>query len=355
VLALLGAMLMSNFKIMPTESTAYAMVDDYLVPIAIPLLLLRANIVRIVRETGWTFLAFHISCLGTVVGALVATLIFGNHVDQVPEVAGIMTGSYSGGAVNFFACKESFEVSKNLTDPLLVADNFIMAGMFAALLLISGSKFFLRHYPHPHSVDSDAEQGACLAAKYWSRKPVGLLDIAKALAIAITIAAVSQKISGLVTARIEHPLAAAVLGNPFVLITFLSVVVATVFHRQMEDMGGPEELGAYLLYIFFFVIGLPADLLTVVRNVPLLFAFCVVMAVVNLVITLILGKLFRLDLEELLVCVNATLGGAPSAAAMAIAKGWPRLVLPGLLVGIWGYAIGTLLGVLVGNTLKYFF
>ncbi|HPC61658.1 MAG TPA: DUF819 family protein, partial [Verrucomicrobiota bacterium] len=64
-------------------------------------------------------------------------------------------------------------------------------------------------------------------------------------------------------------------------------------------------------------------------------------------VTLGLGKLFRLNLEEILLSVNANLGGAPSAAAMAISAGWPRLVLPGILVGIWGYVIGTPIGVLV--------
>ena len=151
------------------------------------------------------------------------------------------------------------------------------------------------------------------------------------------------------------PLVRAVVGNPYVLITLLSVAAATLLHRRMEKINGSEELGAYLLYTFFFVIGLPADLVAVVTNVPVMFAFCLVIALVNLVVTLGLGKLLGLNLEELLMCVNATLGGAPSAAAMAIAKGWSKLVLPGLLVGIWGYVIGTFLGVLLGETLRLWF
>ena len=84
---------------------------------------------------------------------------------------------------------------------------------------------------------------------------------------------------------------------------------------------------------------------------PLLFLFCLIMAITNLVVTLVLGKLLKIDLEELLLCVSATLGGPPSAAAMAIAKGWPKLIVPSLLVGIWGYVIGTFLGVMVGELL----
>ena len=181
VLALIAAMVMSNLKIMPTESEAYGLVSTYLVPIAIPLLLLRADAMRIIRETGWMFLAFHLSCLGTIIGAVVATIIFHGQIEQTPEIAGIMTGSYSGGSVNFFACRESFDVSEGLTNPLLVADNFIMAGMFAVLLVFSGSRFFLKRYSHAYSANTDKKSGDSLAAEYWSRKGVGLLDIAKAI------------------------------------------------------------------------------------------------------------------------------------------------------------------------------
>ena len=146
-----------------------------------------------------------------------------------------------------------------------------------------------------------------------------------------------------------------IFDNPFVLITFLSVGITTVFHRWTEKIQGAEDLGMYLLYLFFFVIGLKADLVEVVRKVPVLFGFCLVMAGTNLVFTLAVGKLLRLNLEELLLSVNATLGGAPSAAAMAISRGWSNLVLPGLLAGIWGYVIGTFIGILVTETLLKLF
>ncbi len=352
VLALAAAMILSNLKITPTQSPTYEVVGDYLVPVAIPLLLMRADVRRIIRTTGTTFLAFHVSALGTIVGAFVAAFAFRGSFEQLPEVTGIMTASYTGGSVNFFAVKASFDVGENLTNPLLVADNFIMAGMFAVLLVLAGMRFFLRRFPHPHTLEDADGNNESLAAQHWKPKPISLLDIAKCLAFAVVIATVSHKLADMVSSLALPPLVQAVAGNSYVLITFLSVGAATVFHNQIEKVGGAEELGAYLLYTFFFVIGLPADLAEVIFNVPVMFAFCLVIAVVNLVVTLSLGKLLGLNLEELLLCVNATLGGAPSAAAMAIAKGWDRLVLPGLLVGIWGYAIGTLLGVLVGEVLR---
>ena len=131
------------------------------------------------------------------------------------------------------------------------------------------------------------------------------------------------------------------------IITGISLLIATVFHRPMSRINGPEELGTFMLYLFLFCLGLPADLKMVFVQAPLFFLFCSIIAGVNLGWTLLWGKVFGFSLEELLLAVNANLGGAPSAAALAVSAGWPRLVLPGILVGIWGYVIGTPVGVLV--------
>src|SRR5690606_30602985 len=117
VLALVIAMTLSNTGVMPTEAPSYAFVGDFLVPLAIPLLMLRANLFRIARETGWMFVAFHISMLGTILGAALAVVLMQGKVEPVADIAGIMTASYIGGAINFFAVRESLSVSENITNP----------------------------------------------------------------------------------------------------------------------------------------------------------------------------------------------------------------------------------------------
>ncbi|MEQ2006247.1 MAG: DUF819 family protein, partial [Limisphaerales bacterium] len=60
VIALLIAMVLSNLRIMPAESPAYDFIGDYFVPLAIPLLLFRANVFEIARVTGKVFVIFHV-------------------------------------------------------------------------------------------------------------------------------------------------------------------------------------------------------------------------------------------------------------------------------------------------------
>lgn len=348
VLLLGSAMLLSNLRVLPSSSPkVYDFVQGDLVQLALPLLLFRADVGRIVGSTGRLFLAFHLAALGTVAGAFAAAATLAPWTPSVDQVAGIMTASYIGGGINFFAVKASYGTSESVTNPLLVADNFIMAGMFAALMFGCTRPWLRRLYPHPHS--QDAVDSRALAREHWKRKEISLLDLASSLAAAFVLVLAARTTAGLASGSLGAGPLAAIAGNVYVHVTGWSVAAATFGRDVLSRINGPEEIGSFLLYVFLFVIGLPANLYEVLVNAPVLFLFCLVMALVNLAATFGLGKLFRMNLEDLSLAVNATLGGPPSAAAMSIAMGWSRLVLPALLIGIWGYVIGTAIGLGVGE------
>ena len=362
VLALLMAMLLSNTRLVPTEAPAYDFVGDWLVPLAIPLLLFRANLREIFRA-GWKLLvAFHLAALGTLIGTVLAVWLLHDRIGatDTAHAAGLMAASYIGGGVNMLAVKASYNVPGNLYSPLVVADNFVMAGFFIIILSIGASLWFRAHYPHPHSLESNAAEAKNLAAQHWQRKGISLLDVAKSFAIAFAVVAVAGGLSRLAKSALGDTSQSGVgmqmlvvlCTNRFVLLTGVSLLCATLCARWIAKLNGPEEFGAYLLMLFLFTLGLPADLLTVLKQAPVLFLFCTIIAVMNVAFTLVAGKLLRLNLEELLLAMNATLGGPATAAAMAISSGWPRLVLPGLLIGLWGYVIGTPIGVMVVEFFK---
>lgn len=74
VLALLGMMILSNIGIIPTASPVYDSVWDYVVPLAIPLLLFQCNIKKIGKESGKLLIIYLISSVGTVLGAFAGFL-----------------------------------------------------------------------------------------------------------------------------------------------------------------------------------------------------------------------------------------------------------------------------------------
>ena len=71
IIALVGAMALSNFKIIPIASPVYDTVCDYIVPLSIPLLLFNSNIIKIWKESRRLLVIFLIASVGTMIGTVV--------------------------------------------------------------------------------------------------------------------------------------------------------------------------------------------------------------------------------------------------------------------------------------------
>ena len=129
------------------------------------------------------------------------------------------------------------------------------------------------------------------------------------------------------------------------------MIVATYGEKQVQKLNGSQEIGTYFIYLFLFVIGVPASLYQIITQTPALLLFTAIMVVVNMLFCFIGGKLLHFDLEDCILASNANIGGPTTAAGMAISQGWSQLVGPIMLVGTFGYVIGTYLGVVIGGIL----
>lgn len=355
ILALGGGLLFANLGLVPTASPVYDSVWTYVVPTAVPLLLFSADIRKIWRESGRALGAFHLSALGTVLGTALATLLLGHRIPEVGGVAAMFSGSYIGGSVNYVAMSEAFRVSPRLINAGLVADNLLMAVFFGVLTALPGVAYLRRRFPTP--LIDRLEQGgdtsqANPVASYWGRSEVSLKDMSAALACAIGIVAISVHLADAIGASGLPSFVKGLIGQKYLLITALTVGLASTFPRFFSGIHGARELGTLLIYLFFVVIGVPASILSVVRESPILLAYAAIILAVNLVVTLGLGKLTGHDLETLLVASNANVGGPTTATAMAIGKGWTDLVLPAILIGVWGYVIASYIGYYIGMNIR---
>ncbi len=222
-----------------------------------------------------------------------------------------------------------------------------------------GSVFFRSHYTHPH-IDRVEKTGMgnaeTLAAAYWSRKDISLKDIALDLMYAVVVVTLSRNLGAALGAVIPVDggftrMCNTFFSSQYVWITLFSMLFATFFEKEASKMAGAQEIGTYFIYMFFFAIGVPASIPEILQNAPLLFVFCFIMVVVNMAFCFIGGKLFHFDLENIVLASNANIGGPTTAAGMAISQGWVQLVGPSMLVGTFGYVIGTYIGMVVGSLL----
>ena len=361
IITLVVAIALVNLRVIPSEAPVF---DDfvwgYAVPLAVPLLLLQTNLRRMHREAGRFLAIFLIGAAGTVVGAILATVLLRGTVEGIPGAAAMMTGSYIGGGVNFTALAAAFNVDATLKASTTVADNLNMAIYFLVLLSAAGSLWFRKRYSHPHIDDVLAngknEDGQTLAAHYWAKKETSLKDVALNLAYAAVVVFLSKLIGGFFRGLIPDTnwflkMLNTFFGSEYVWITNLSLVWSTCFEKQASSMRGAQEIGTWLIYLFFFVIGAPASIGVLIRSAPIMLLFCMIIVVVNMVFCFVGGRLLKFDLEEIILASNANIGGPTTAAGMAISQGWVKLIGPCMLVGTFGYVIGTWLGILVGSLL----
>ena len=360
VIALTGSLILANLRIIPTDAPAYDNVWEYVIPLAIPLLLYEANMKKIWRESGRLLIIFVIGAFGTFLGALIGFFALHKYVPDLGYVTAMMTGSYIGGGVNFVALADAFNAPSEIVAATTIADNLLMALYFFVLLSIPSVSFFRKHFNHPLVDEVEAMALTPDASKssdnsgYWKGTEVTFKDIAFAFASSAIIVAVSIEIADLFakiipTSNHFFAILNSLLGNMYLVLTTLTMLLATYKSDFFSSIRGAQEIGMFLMIIFMVVIGTPASIPAIVKTAPLLLVFCAIVVAINMLVIFIGAKLFKFNLEEAIIASNANVGGPATAPAMAIAKGWTSLVGPSILVAVFGYVIGNYLGIIAGN------
>ena len=359
ILALTFTLILSNLKIIPTEAPVYDAVWSYVVPLAVPMLLFNADIKKIGRDSGRVLIIYLFSGIGTILGGFVAYFALKNAIPALNDIVPMFVGTYTGGSVNFVAMSQQYKVPGATVSAALVADNLLMALYFFTLMALPTMAVIKKHYKMPlvnaleEQSESDKEANKTMAAKYWGAKEISLKDIAFTVALSFVIVSISDKLATVFGDLFKGEGAVSaifggLLGNKYLLMTTFTMILASVFPKQISSIRGSQEIGTFLIYLFFAVIGAPASIGLILRESPLLLVFALIVVLINLIVSLIFGKLFKFNIEEIIIASNANVGGPTTAAAMAVSKGWTELIVPALLVGTLGYVIGNYYGILSG-------
>ncbi|MEA4849479.1 MAG: DUF819 family protein [Clostridiaceae bacterium] len=353
IIAIFASMILTNIRVIPATSPVYNTVMSYILPLSIPMLLFKCDIKKIIRESGRLFLIVNVAMVGTCISALVMGKIF----KGVPNIQGIIAmqvGAYAGGTVNMVALGNVFKL-----DPAYINAAAVVANMFVVLIMMVYnfmciSKWFRKKYNHPH-IDAfeagikDDTSGKSSSELYWKPKPISLRDLAVTLATDMIIVAVSSVIAKVVSGTGLHESIKLIFGNVYLLMSTITILGVTLFPKYFASLNGADELGNLMIMMFFVALGCTGDWRLFLQVGPVIIITAFVILSCNLGIVLAAGKLLKWNLEEIITCSNSTIGGPTTAAAFAVAKGWNSLIAPGLLVGLYGYAIANYIGVLIAS------
>lgn len=330
-LLLVAAIAASHFGVIPRSAPLYDAIWTYLVPLAIALFLLKADLVRVFSEGGRVLIAFLAGMVGATAGALAGALLLDLGVNE-PEIAAIFSATYTGGSLNFVAVAEAiqFDDASQLAAALAI-DNILGVGFIVMMNLAAGWALLQRRF----AWRAEAIGGVGDSSGDDETAPINLGDLLTSLAIAAVVVAVSVWVSGRFGGE-QYSL---------LLITVLMTAVATLGRKFVSRLRGEDLTAMIFMYLFFVIIGAGADVNGMLNAAPSLFVMVLMIFAVHLAFLFAAGAVFKLNYAELATASLACIAGPPIAAAIAILFKWRNLVAPGILTGILGYVLGNFIGV----------
>jgi uncharacterized membrane protein len=352
IVILLGA-LAANLRLIPAGSLPGAPVPLYdaifeiVAPVGIFWLLLAVNLRDLLRAGLPLVLLFLVGSIGTAAGAIAGMRLVDGASTIGPlydGVAGMFAGTYIGGSVNFNAIAVEYGVVREggLYAGAIVVDNIATAIWMAVTLAVP--RLLVSAWPTGRRAAPTAAAARApivdLPAETEALNPSSL---SAAVALGIGALLVSQRLSA----------ALAVVGwnvPPILTITTLALVLAQF--PGVNRLSGPRLLGMVAVYLFLAVVGAFCDLgaLGAMGRLGIvLLVFALLTVLVHGIVTFGVAWLFRADLAGAAIASNANVGGSTSALALAKSLGREDLLLPAILLGSLGNAIGTFAGFLVAR------
>ncbi len=327
LVGILLAMVLSNVGLIPGESPTYELLMGPVVSVGIALILFSVDVRTVFSAGPKMLVAFAIGAVATAVGAIVGAFVWASAVGpETWKLAGQFTGTYTGGGLNFAALGQALNTSSDLFTAATAADVIVTAFWMAACL--SAPLLFVRNSlgvtaadltevrtTEPDKIEpstvnrpmdpnvaggteaTTAETQTLERALYGSGRPLGLSDVSALVVLAMGAVVLAGWLGRLLPALPE-----------VLWLTTLSLALAQV--RGVRMTAGAAMLGNYLILLFLASNGARS------------------------------------------IASQANVGGAASAMAMASARGYADKLLPGVAVGLLGYAVGNYSGFAVAKLLE---
>lgn len=347
LLVILVTAVVANLGLLPAGSTEEAPVPVYdwifgvVAPLSILWLLLRVNLRDVLRAGLPIVSLFLIGSMGTVAGVGVGMWMVDGPESIGPlydALGGMFVGTYTGGSVNFNALALNYEVMREgvLYGGSIVVDNIITTGWMVATLALP--RLLAPLWPKKAGGGAPRASTEVSLGIEEDTETMHPMDLGLVIALGLGAVWISDLLSeALGGVGISLP--------PIIILTILALILAQL--PAISRLRGARTLAMYAVYLFLAVIGAFCDLRALGEIGSLgmtLLIFAATIAVVHGLITFAAAWLLRFDLDIAAVASQANIGGGTSALALARSLGRDDLVLPAVLIGALGNAVGTFLG-----------
>src|SRR5690606_5695794 len=343
------------------KSSLYFMASQYLLPAALVLMTLSINLKGLFNLGPKALIMFFAGTVGVIIGGPIAVLIVGTispetvggvGADAVWRGLSTLAGSWIGGGANQIAMLEIYGYNPKLYGGMVFVD-IVVANIWMAILLfgIGKSEKIDKWLKADNTAIESLKEKVSAYSKKVERNP-SLTDLMIIAGIAFGTVSIAHLVSGYLSSFFSAWVGGIPQGITRNIFTFLDssffwmITLTTIigillsFTKAKNYEGaGASKFGSVFIYILVASIGMKMDLTLIFENKGLIVIGIVWMAV-HAGLMILVAKMIRAPYFFLAVGSQANIGGAASAPIVASAF-HPSLATVGVILAVFGYAIGT--------------
>jgi uncharacterized membrane protein len=348
-------------EVVKNSSQLYFVSSRFLLPAALVLMTLSIDLKAIFNLGSKALIMFFTGTVGIIIGGPLAILLIsifspetvgGSDFNAVWRGLSTLAGSWIGGGANQTAMLEIYKYNPAKYGGMVIVD-IIVANIWMAILLIGiGKKKKINKWlKADNSAIEELKEKVIKFTKKVKRNP-SLTDLMVMLAIAFGTVGFGHFAASYLSAFFSDIVLSltsqtwrnifSFLDSEFFWLISISTIVAIILSftkaRNYEGAGA-SKLGSVFIYILVATIGMKMDLNQAFEN-PGLMVIGIVWMTIHAVLLIVVAKIIRAPYFFLAVGSQANVGGAASAPIVAQAF-HPSLASVGVLLAVFGYAIGT--------------
>ncbi|MDX6746866.1 DUF819 family protein [Polaribacter sp. PL03] len=348
-------------EVISNSSQLYYVASRFLLPAALVLMTLSIDLKAIFNLGSKALIMFFTGTVGVIIGGPLAILLIsifspetvgGADFDAVWRGLSTLAGSWIGGGANQTAMLEIYKYNPAKYGGMVIVD-IVVANVWMAILLIGiGKKDKIDKWLKADTSAIEALKEKVITFTQKVKKNPTLTDYMIMLAIAFGTVGFGHFSAKYLSEFFSEFVATiqsqtwrnvfSFLGSGFFWLISISTIVAVILSytkAKNYEGAGASKLGSIFIYLLVASIGMKMDLNQAFEN-PGLIAIGFVWMTIHAVLLIIVAKIIKAPYFFLAVGSQANVGGAASAPIVAQAF-HPSLATVGVLLAVFGYAIGT--------------
>jgi uncharacterized membrane protein len=308
-------MISTTLGIIPADSPLYTWVKIHLLPPALILLLLSANLPALVRLGPKALGTMLCGTLGIIIGGPVALALLGRWLPaDAWQGMGALSGSWIGGSSNMVAIGASLGTRDDLFGVMIIVDTVVGYGWMGVVIFLSGFQEVLDRW---NGVDTSAlaTLNRNLDRSQSNReKPLNFPDLILMVAVGMFGGMVALKIGAWLP---EVGKIITSFGWTIIIVTLMGILMSLTPLARLESSGA-SHVGNLFLYLLLATIGAGADFRLIVEA-PLFLLVGVIWILVHATILFLGGRLLKAPMFLIATSSQANIGGV-----VRVPRSWRR-------------------------------